>query len=58
MFLCRRVPLLQRDLERSDAGGLRELRVDREEGIVAHAKVGHPGFCPTLKLDSNYVGRR
>ena len=53
MFLCRKVPLLQRDLEGSDAGGLRQLRVDREEGVVAHAKVGHPAFCPTLKLDSN-----
>ena len=44
MLLCRGVPLLNRDLEGSDAGGLRELGVDWEEGVVGllEAKVTHP----------------
>ena len=46
VFLRRGVPLLNGDLERSDAGGLRKLGVDRKEGIVGllKAKVSHPGY--------------
>ena len=47
MLLCRGVPLLDRDLEGSDARGLRELGVDGEEGVVGlvlllEAEVTHP----------------
>ena len=49
MLLGRGVPLLDRDLEGSDARGLRELGVDGEEGVVGlllllllEAEVTHP----------------
>ena len=46
MLLCRGVPFLNWDLEGSDAGGLRKLRVNWEEGIVGllNPKVSHPGY--------------
>ena len=46
MLLCWGVPLLNGDLEGSDARGLRKFGVDREEGVIGLrlevSKVAHP----------------
>ena len=61
MLLGRGVPLLDRDLEGSDARGLRELGVDGEEGVVGlllllvllEAEVTHPRDLSRSETDKN-----
>ena len=64
MLLGRGVPLLDRDLEGSDARGLRELGVDGEEGVVGlllllllmlEAEVTHPRDLSRSETAQNLI---